>query len=152
MNEELNGQVCELCKMFVAKPEKYAGATWLCEVCTPRKKHQTVIVKGETINGTEYTSTRPCRCLECQPHLAPPPEGTVCCLDSCDKEATIFSSWGEPFCRECMLATDHAIDAAQGNKKLNISMGLNPDGSMTRYTDNAGNPRYGTDVDARMGK
>ena len=50
MNEELNGQVCELCKMFVAKPEKYAGATWLCEVCTPRKKHQTVIVKGETIN------------------------------------------------------------------------------------------------------
>jgi hypothetical protein len=51
-----------------------------------------------------------------------------------------------------MLATDHAIDAAQENKKLNISMGLNPDGSMTRYTDNAGNPRYGTDVDAWMGK
>ena len=152
MNEELNGQVCELCKMFVAKPEKYAGATWLCEVCTPRKKHQTVIVKGETINGTEYTSTRPCRCLECQPHLAPPPEGTVCCLDSCDKEATIFSSWGEPFCRECMLATDHAIDAAQENKKLNISMGLNPDGTMTRTVDDVGNPRYETEVEGRQKK
>jgi len=51
-----------------------------------------------------------------------------------------------------MLATDHAIDAAQENKKLNISMGLNPDGTMTRTVDGVGNPRYETEVEGRQKK
>jgi len=145
MNEEINGQVCEMCKMFIAKPERYAGTTWLCDVCTPAKKHKTVTIKSKTSKGIEYTSTRPCQCAECRPDVKLPPKGTVCCLESCEKESTILSPWGAPYCRTCMMAVDHTIDLARETAYLNRSNGLNPDGSMTRIVDNAGNPRYGTE-------
>ena len=106
MNEESNGKICELCKVAIAKPERYAGTTWLCDGCTPTKKHETIKVVGKTKDGSGFTSWRSCRCFECQPNLAPPPEGTACCNDRCDKSATIYAAWGEPYCRECMWAAD----------------------------------------------
>jgi hypothetical protein len=81
-----------------------------------------------------------------------PTEDTMCCRERCTKKATLFAAWGDPYCRDCMWATDHAIDVAQGTIKLNLANGLNDDGTMTRTMDDVGNPRYETELDARNKK
>ena len=81
-----------------------------------------------------------------------PTEGIICCRESCTKQATLFAMWGDPYCRDCMWSTDHALDLAKESATVNKMDGLNDDGTMTRTTDDVGNPRYETELDARNKK
>ena len=74
-----------------------------------------------------------------------PTEGTICCRESCTKQATLFAMWGSPYCRDCMWATDHAVDEMRCEVISNRMQGLNDDGSITANRNGYGEIDWGRD-------